>query len=109
LALSRHLAIHRSTRLPLPDRAAPRGELDFQGERVTRHDLLPEAAALDSGEQRDLTLRVLVGEQQHGAGLCERLDDQHPGHDREAWKVALEEPFIASYVLDGNDARAGVH
>ena len=51
------------------------------------HDPL-EAHVVDAGEERELAAVLLLGEHGDGAGLRQRLDHQHAGHDRVAREVA---------------------
>src|SRR6185437_10755428 len=61
-----------------------------------------EAAIVDAGEERELAPVLLLTQNRHRAGLRQRLDDQHPGHDRATRKVPAEIPLILTYRLPRN-------
>src|SRR5206468_5291742 len=76
---------------------------DFEPERVSRVDDALEAAVIDPGKEADPLTEAGLLCDVDGHRLGERLDLQHPGHDRQAWEVALKEPFARGHALDGDD------
>src|SRR5262249_2647264 len=66
-----------------------------------------ETAVVDSREERDSPAVLLFAQHRDGAGLRQRFDDEHTGHDRAAGEVAREIPLVLAHALarDSADAR----
>ena len=106
--LGRKLAVDARPALALGDRAAHADELALEREDVPRLDDPLEAAVVDAGEERDLPAVRLVGEDGDGAGLRDRLDREHAGHDRPLGEVAREPPVVGADLAPADDALAGL-
>ena len=91
--------------LPRPIGPAHRLEVAFERQLVARaHDAL-EANVVDAGEEGDPATVLLLAEHRDRAGLGERLDHLHAGHDRVPGKVARA--VLLRDELEGDDAAAG--
>ena len=102
------LPVHRGARVAFSDRSPYALELAYELQLVTRtHDAL-EADVLDAPEQHELPSVRRLGEHRHGAGLGQRLDDQHARHDRVAREVAGEIPLVLAHPLARHDPGAGL-
>ena len=90
----------------LPRPIGPRTVLERALERqlvAGPHDAL-EAHVVDAGEERELAAVLLLHEHGNRAGLRERLDHLHAGHDRVAGKVPGA--ILLGHGLARDDARA---
>jgi len=86
-------------------------ELGAQHELIARPDDLPEPRFFDANEIKNRNplfgARSFVCEQP--AGLRQRLEDQHSGHDGMAWEVSLKIRLVHRDVLDGDDRLTRYH
>src|SRR6266567_3773224 len=83
---------------------SPRFNFNFNPQLVSGNDGSPKTRAFDSGEHHQLMLTVWnLGKQQRSARLRNRLNNQHPGHDRQARKMSLKKWLVDRNVLDGHN------
>ena len=100
------LAADSRPRLAATDRAAHRLEQALEGQLLARADDALEPDVVDACEQRELAAILLLDEHGDRAGLRERLDHLHAGHDRVAGEVPGAILFGDHLARD--DARAGL-
>src|SRR5579863_3448838 len=89
-----------------PSRGLPEGEdFDFDSQLIARNHRPPEPRALNSGKYQQLVVAIAdFFEEQNGAGLRHRLNNQDARHDRISGKVPVEERLVDGDILDGDNA-----
>ena len=92
---------------PLPPRPDSRPSENLELEHLARHDLAPEPGLVDPAEERQPAGEAVVGEDDDGAELGERLHHQHPGEGRPAGEVAGEERLRARQLPAAPRRRGG--
>ena len=83
-------------------------DLTFHLKNVTGDDLLLEARILDTSEECDLTLVLLLREDGDGTDLGKRLDDQYAGHHMLLGKMTEELHLIDGYTFDAFGPLSGL-
>lgn len=86
------------------DGAAGAEDFDFQANLVAWFHLPLKAAVVDAGEKSEAAAVFFALQEDDGADLGERLDDQHAGHDRVFGEVAGEKRFVGADVFDADGA-----
>ena len=87
--------------------AAPAdAERDFEPQPIAGDDLPPELRVVHAAQPHALVPGRV--RQQEGCDLRQRLDHQHPGHERRAGEVSLEEFFVDRDVLDRDEPASGL-
>src|SRR6266571_2595797 len=88
------LAVHVPHAFHLARLTTELDHVQLEPDLVPRDHRAAELHVVQGHEVDDLVLDVLaleVAHQEHAAHLRHRLDDEHPGHDRVAGEMALEE------------------
>src|SRR5206468_7581898 len=111
LGLACELAVDARARAKLADPSNDADHFRFENQLIAGNDLALEAGAVNAGkiDQRSAAgLRVAGIERKERRQLGERLDDQHPRHQRIGREMSLEERLVERHVLQAADRYAGL-
>jgi glycerol-3-phosphate dehydrogenase (NAD(P)+) len=102
LASHGELTVDGCRRSPTSDPSAHAAKLHFQSQRIAGPHLALEAHAIDSREEGHLAFVFLGAKQRNRTNLGQRLNDQHPRHDRIVREMPLEELLAHRNILDAD-------